>query len=253
MQALWQHCKVCVPALIAALLGWSHGCNHQILARIETGALHLQGLAALMDAGRRLEDLEYLDAHVLCSAMFRAREHLTPSELANLSSLLHVVPGTLPPQCSAGRRNRGLLVHIMSHYVLTGTSGADATCSLCLLAVSNAVHSCLAPCMRSTVSAFLTLMLLSVTQATNCHCSLPHIPIIWWLCQALCCMLPWLWAQEFAAGQDELHRLVKLLMWDRALLRGMDRWGRQGPVHCCRPETWLQMTFGSALFNTCMA
>ena len=46
------------------------------------------------------------------------------------------------------------------------------------------------------------------------------------MCQALCCLAM---GTTFAAGQDELHRLVKLLMWDRALLRGVDRWGRQGP------------------------
>ena len=139
MQALWQHCKVCVPAPIAALLGWSHGCDQQNLARILTGDLHLQGLAALRKAGGKLEDLEQLDAQVLCSALFRAREHLTPSELVDLSSLLRIVPGTLPPQCSAGRRNRGLLVHIVSHYVLTGAAGADGTCSLYLLTAPNAV------------------------------------------------------------------------------------------------------------------
>ena len=176
MQALWQHCKVGIPALIAALLGWSHGCNQQHPARTLTGNLDLQGLAALRKAGGLLDDLEHLDAHVLCSALFRAREHLTPSQLVDLSSLLHHVPGTLPPQCSAGRRSRGLLVHIVSHYVLTGAGGAAGTCSLCSLTASNAVHSCLALRMTSAVSAFLTLMLLSVTHATNCHCSLPHVP-----------------------------------------------------------------------------
>ena len=127
MQALWQHCRVCIPALIAALLGWSHGRDHQNLARTLTVDLHLQGLAALGKAGRKLQDLERLEAHVLCSALFRAREHLTPSELVDLSSLLHRVPGTLAPQCSAGRRDRGLLVHIVSHYVLTGAAGAHST------------------------------------------------------------------------------------------------------------------------------
>ena len=150
MQALWQHLKVCVPALIAALLGWSHGCGQQNPARTLTDDFHLQGLAALRKAGRRLEDLGHLDAHVLCSALFRAREHLTPSELIDLSSLLHLVPGTLPSQ----RRSKGLLVHIVSHYVLTGAAGAHGTCSLCALTALNAIHSGLALRKGSAVYAF---------------------------------------------------------------------------------------------------
>ena len=131
----------------------------RILARTLTGDFHLQGVAALRKAGRRLEELRHLDAHVLCSALFRARDHLTPSELIDLSSLLHLVPGTLAPECSAGRRSRGLLVHIVSHYVLTGAAGVHGTCSLCVLTALNAVHLGLALYKASTVSAFLTVML----------------------------------------------------------------------------------------------
>ena len=138
MQAVWQQCKVCIHALIAVLLGQSHGCDQQKAARTLTDNLHLQALAALMDTGRTLQDLDRLDAHVLCSALFRARDHLTPSELVELSFLLHLVPGTLPLQCSAGRQ--GLLVHIVSQYVLTGAAGAFDTCTLCLLTALNALH-----------------------------------------------------------------------------------------------------------------